>query len=156
MARKKSSRRTVATVTVPAPEDGPAPGRRRATPPGIIALVDGKRIRWQPNATYGEPGTFTGPDSVLSRIHEAIERHSSLPLRGVLVTAGATTAPEAMAAIELSSRGLLRYVEKPAELDDWFAENRRAASTVTSEDMQAAPEPDLLDRMTGVLRRRLV
>lgn len=130
--------------------------RHRAEAPPVIALADGVRVRWQPAREYDQPGTFTGPDSMIERIRAAITSRQQVPLRGVLVTAEDVTAVGVMAAIEVASHKHLRFVEVPSEVDTWFAENRKVVVPVTADDMAAVPERSFKDKVGSALRRRVI
>lgn len=131
-------------------------GRHKATAEPVIAMVDGRRIRWQPAAEYNSPGVFTGPGSVLERINEAIERKSQTAMRGILVVSDNKTAPGVMAAMEIASVKQIRYVQIPDEVNDWFAQNRTSTTRVSAEDMAPPPESGFGARVNGLLRRRLI
>lgn len=119
-------------------------------------MVDGRRVRWQPGPEYNSRGVFTGPDSVVSRINEAIERRHQAPMRGILVTADDRTAPGVMAAMEIAAVKQIRYVEFPDEVNDWFAQNRTSTKSVSADDMAPIPETGFGARVTGFLHRRLI
>lgn len=130
-------------------------GRHRGELPAVVAMVNGVRVRWQQAAEYGEPGVFTGPDSVVSSIREAVERKQSTPMRGILVTADDTSAVGVMAAMEIASRLGIRYVSYPKEVEDWFAENRPEVKPVDESSMVLPPESGLGDKVSKLLKRRL-
>ena len=79
---------------------------------------------WSPPAAPGDPGTLTASASLSAAFDKAAASKQWVPVLGVLVQSGNSTAPEALASFNLIAPDKVIVISATDEVLDWFEEQR--------------------------------